>query len=169
MAPEEKVDRGGLYLLLSGVGLLVGCEALTFVTTGTLLSGRGLGFALGVGVGAAVVSLLVFTAFESLATRMKRAALRFVGPALLLAAALACAGFLLVPILRRSNDSFGYKGQYRVEYSDGRTENVDGATLSSSAWNAYAGASLGGTLTLLLCGVCGVVGALRRARGEKPA
>jgi len=161
MAEAEKVDRGGLYLVLAGVGFLVLCEAVTFLVAGTLLMGRGLGYALGVGIGVGILALLFAGAAEALAKKTKQSGLKFLAPALFLAGAIACGWFLMVPVLHRSNDSFGYQGDYQVEYTDGRTERVAGAKLGLEKWEGYAGAATGATFSLLLCGLWLGVGAIR--------
>jgi len=166
MAQEPKVDRGGLYLVFAGVVFLLLSEGVTFLVAGTLLMGRGLGYAVGVGIGVGIVSLLIAGALESLAKRAAQPALRFLAPALFLAGALACGGFLMLPLLHRSNESFGYRGDYQVEYSNGRTERVAGSQLGREAWEGYAGAATGATLSLLLCGLWMGVGAAGRPRGD---
>lgn len=168
MAQGEKVDRGGLYLVVGGVLFLLLVEGVTFAVSGTLLAGGGIGWAVGLGVGAAILSALVGAGADALAKRAERPSLGLLGPVVLLAGAALCGWLWMVPLLHRSNESFGYQGRYRVEYADGRSETVGGATLGLEAWNARAGAATGATLALLLCGLWMGAGSVRSLGAHAP-
>ena len=146
---------GTILLLVFAIGVL----GLTYLLSGRFLSGKGVSWAMGVGIGAGIACLLITGILE------KVKAPNVAGPVLLLAGAGAAFWLLALPVLHHPDTNYGYSGIYQVTYSDGRTESVDGAVLNEQEWSKRAG----GYMALSLAPACFAVGVLAGSLRKKPA
>ncbi|HXZ29122.1 MAG TPA: hypothetical protein VEG08_14105 [Terriglobales bacterium] len=154
-APRKGGALGIILILVFAIGVLV----LTYLLSGHFLDGSGVGVAMGVGIGAAIASLLITGILE----KMKAPSLA--APALLLLAAAAIFWRVTLPVLHRPDTFYGYQGTYQVTYSDGRTETVDGAVLGEKEWSKHAG----GWMALSPAPACFAIGILADSLRKKPA
>jgi len=154
-APRKGGALGTVLILVFAIGVL----GLTYLLSGHFLDGSGIGWAMGVGLGAALASLLITGVLE----KMKAPSLA--GPVLLLLAAAAIFWRVTLPVLHRPDTFYGYQGTYQVTYSDGRTETVDGAVLNQKEWSKHAG----GWMALSLAPACFALGLLAGSLRKKPA
>jgi hypothetical protein len=159
VADTSTPRKGGAIPIVLILVFAIGVFALAYLLSGRFLSGKGVNWALGVGIAAGLVSLLICGALE------KIPALRLGAPVLLLVAGAVCFWMLALPVLRHPDTNYGYSGTYQVTYSDGRTESVDAAVLNEQEWSKRAG----GYLALSLAPACVALGTLAGSLRKKAA
>ncbi|HYX69313.1 MAG TPA: hypothetical protein VE825_09285 [Terriglobales bacterium] len=159
MADASTPRKGGALGTILVLVFAMGVLGLTYLLSGRFLSGKGVSWAMGVGIGAGIACLLVTGILE------KVKAPSLAAPVLLLIGAGAAFWFLALPVLRHPDTNYGYSGTYQVTYSDGRTETMDGAVLNEQEWSKRAG----GYMALALAPACFAVGVLAGSLRKKPA
>lgn len=154
-APRNSRALGIILVLVFGVAVL----GLTYLLSGRILDGTGVGWAMGVGLAAGLASLILCGLLE------KVSALRKAAPLIVLLVGALCFWRLALPVLRHPDTNYGYSGTYQVTYSDGRTETVDSSALNEEQWSKRAG----GYLALALAPACVALGILADSLRKKPA
>ncbi len=127
-----------------------------------------MGWSCATGLAGFLAAWIVAGLTGKVAAATQNAGLRWLAPVLVLAGAAALTWFLVIPMMHRSGDSFGYEGTYQVTYSDGHTAAVEASVLNHQEWSKWMGGYLGFTIALFIAAIWQVGSRLQKEPARDP-
>jgi lysylphosphatidylglycerol synthetase-like protein (DUF2156 family) len=165
---DKSSGKGGVIPLLVVLAFMGVTNGIVYLGSGELLTSSGVGWSCATGFAGFLVAWMVAGLTGKIAAATQNAGLRWLAPVIVFVGAAALTWFLVIPMMHRSGDSFGYQGTYQVTYSDGHTAAVEASVLNHQEWSKWMGGYIGVTIALFLAGVWQVRNRLRKEVAPGP-